>query len=185
MGIFFSSDYHFNHNKDFIYKARGFECVEDMNEEIIRAHNEIVREQDDVYLLGDLMLMDDKKGMEYLSRLNGRLHIIIGNHDTDKRLSLYSTLNNVEEIEYAQRLQFSKFTFFLSHYPLLCFNFGKRNNTINLCGHLHTTNEWEQWNEFGIYHIDFDAHGRPVSIEEIVEKIERKIKEGNFPPSLS
>ena len=35
MGIFLSSDYHLFHNRDFIYKARGFECVENMNEEIV------------------------------------------------------------------------------------------------------------------------------------------------------
>ena len=33
MGIFLSSDYHLFHNREFIYKARGFECVEDMNED--------------------------------------------------------------------------------------------------------------------------------------------------------
>ena len=177
MGIFLSSDYHLNHNKDFIYKARGFECVEDMNEEIIKRHNEVVGWDDDIYLLGDLMLMNDEEGIKYLRRLNGRIHIIIGNHDSDKRLSLYSTLNNVEEIEYAQRLQFSKFTFFLSHYPL-CANFGKRNNTINLCGHLHTKDKWEQWDEFGIYHVDFDAHGRPISLDEVIMDIEGKMKDG-------
>lgn len=71
MGIFLSSDYHLNHNKDFIYKARGFECVEDMNEEIVKRHNEVVRWDDDIYLLGDLMLMNDEEGIKYLRRLNG------------------------------------------------------------------------------------------------------------------
>ena len=50
MGIFLSSDYHLNHNKDFIYKARGFECVEDMNEEIVKRHNEVVGWDDDIYI---------------------------------------------------------------------------------------------------------------------------------------
>ena len=40
MAIFIVSDLHLGHSKDFIYGARGFENVEDMNEAIIRKWNE-------------------------------------------------------------------------------------------------------------------------------------------------
>ena len=33
--IWFSSDLHFNHNRQFIYQARGFEILEEMNQTII------------------------------------------------------------------------------------------------------------------------------------------------------
>ena len=178
MGIFLSSDYHLFHNRDFIYKARGFECVEDMSEAIVKRHNEVVGWDDDIYLLGDLMLMNDEKGMQYLKRLNGRIHIIIGNHDSDNRIKKYFDIPNVIQVEYAQRINTKKFNFYLTHYPTLCANFGKRNNTINLCGHLHTKDKWEQWDEFGIYHVDFDAHGRPISLDEVIMDIEGKMKDG-------
>ena len=29
--IFLTSDTHFNHNKDFVYAARGFKTIEEMN----------------------------------------------------------------------------------------------------------------------------------------------------------
>ena len=56
MAIFIVSDLHLGHSKDFIYRARGFESVEDMNEAIIRNWNEVVDEDDDVYILGDLVM---------------------------------------------------------------------------------------------------------------------------------
>ena len=36
--IYFTSDLHFNHNKDFIYQARGFENIEEHNKTIVEKH---------------------------------------------------------------------------------------------------------------------------------------------------
>ena len=54
--IFLTSDLHFGHNKEFIYKVRGFNSIEEMNEAIIERWNSVVNNDDDVYVLGDLML---------------------------------------------------------------------------------------------------------------------------------
>ena len=76
MAIFVVSDLHLGHSKDFIYGARGFENVEDMNEAIIRKWNEVVDEEDDVYVLGDLV-MGPEANLQMLRRLKGRLHITL------------------------------------------------------------------------------------------------------------
>ena len=77
MAIFIVSDLHLGHSKDFIYGARGFESVEDMNETIIRKWNEVVDEEDDVCVLGDLV-MGSETNLQMLRRLKGRLHIVRG-----------------------------------------------------------------------------------------------------------
>lgn len=59
----FSSDLHFGHNKDFIYQARGFNSIEEHDKAIVDNWNSIVDEDDDVYLLGDLMLNSDDAGI--------------------------------------------------------------------------------------------------------------------------
>lgn len=82
------SDLHFGHSKDFLYGARGFENVEDMNETIIRKWNEVVDDEDDVYMLGDLV-MGLEINCQMLRRLKGQLHIVRGNHDTDNRWGFY------------------------------------------------------------------------------------------------
>ena len=85
MEIWFSSDTHFGHNKEFLYGPRGFSNVEEMNEAIIERWNKVVKPDDIVYHLGDTMLNDNEKGIECMHRLNGEIFLIWGNHDTDAR----------------------------------------------------------------------------------------------------
>ena len=60
--IYFTSDLHFNHNKNFIYESRGFKSIEEHDKEIIKNWNNIIKDNDDVYILGDLMLGDNEYG---------------------------------------------------------------------------------------------------------------------------
>ena len=54
--IYFTSDLHFYHDKDFIWQARGFKSIDEMNAEIVRRWNKIITADDYVYILGDLTL---------------------------------------------------------------------------------------------------------------------------------
>ena len=54
--IWITSDWHFNHDQEFVWEARGFDSVEDMNAEIVKRHNSLVQSDDDVYVLGDLCM---------------------------------------------------------------------------------------------------------------------------------
>ena len=53
MTIWFTSDLHFNHDKEFLYKPRGFHNVIEMNESIIEVYNKFISKDDIVYILGD------------------------------------------------------------------------------------------------------------------------------------
>ena len=48
--VYFTSDLHFCHDKDFVYAARGFENINEMNAEIVRRWNEVVYPDDDIYV---------------------------------------------------------------------------------------------------------------------------------------
>ena len=76
MSIYFSSDTHFGHDREFIFGPRGFKDVNEMNEVIVRKFNAIVSNDDELYLLGDCILGDTEQNIEYLKRLNGKIHII-------------------------------------------------------------------------------------------------------------
>ena len=41
--IYFTSDLHIGHDRDFIWKERGFSSVEKHNEEILKRWNEVVK----------------------------------------------------------------------------------------------------------------------------------------------
>ena len=67
--IFLTSDTHFGHDRDFIWKPRGFSNVHEMNEEIVRRWNSLVTEEDIVYHLGDIMLGDDVSGYDIIKAI--------------------------------------------------------------------------------------------------------------------
>ena len=54
--IWLTSDFHFGHDREFVWKARGYSSVEEMNEIQIEKFNSLVQPDDTIYILGDLML---------------------------------------------------------------------------------------------------------------------------------
>jgi len=79
--IFFTSDHHFYHKKVLEYSKRPFKFIDHMNEIMIEKWNEVVNFDSTVYYLGDLSLGDKRKTKNVLERLNGKIHLIWGNHD--------------------------------------------------------------------------------------------------------
>ena len=120
MTIWITSDWHFNHDKEFVWKERGFNSVDEMNKKIIENYNSLVNPDDDIYVLGDLMLGPAAAGIDCIKQLKGKLHIALGNHDTETRKNLYYELPNVIEIGYALYLKYRKHHFLLT-YMKLCY----------------------------------------------------------------
>lgn len=82
--IYFTADTHFGHHNIIEYCDRPFKSDRHMDKVLIRNWNDIVADDDIVYVLGDLTM----KGSEHKSyikniigRLNGHKHLILGNHD--------------------------------------------------------------------------------------------------------
>lgn len=169
--IWFTSDLHFGHDKDFVWKARGFNSIEEMNEAIISRFNSKVLPEDTVYILGDLMLGDKDAGKACLKRLNGKKIVVLGNHDTNPRIEIYKKY--AEEVVYAMPLKYKKKSFFLSHYPTLTGNMDDRPGhcTFNLHGHTHQTSNYTRGYKF-MYHVGVDSHDcYPVHIDDVIESI--------------
>ena len=184
--IFLTSDLHFNHDREFVWKVRGFESVQEMNETIVENWNATVDKNDDVYVLGDLCLGGG--GPEVLAAnkaliesLNGRIHIIRGNHDTDPRVRMYETCANVVDVvKWADMLRYKGYHFYLSHFPTLTGNLEKeslKQCTCNLFGHTHQTTNFHLDMPF-MYHVGVDSHnGYPVLIDDIIVEMNQKVKE--------
>ena len=180
MAIFLCSDWHFNHDQEFIWKERGFNSVTEMNEEIVKRHNEVVKPEDEVYVLGDLCMGTDiEANKKLIESMNGNLHIVLGNHDTVTREKMYLDCKNVFEIcGYATLKKYKKYTFYLSHYPTNTSNYDDdkhlRACTINLCGHTHTGYKFLEilTNKQLSYHVDMEAHScYPINLDDIIEDI--------------
>lgn len=176
--MWFTSDLHFGHDKEFAYGPRGFQSVEENDKTIIERINEFVQPDDDLYILGDIMLNDNENGINNLNKLNGKIHIILGNHDTNSRISLYSQLEQVVEVTYATMIKYKKGLFYLSHYPTFTANYEEEGswhkNIINLYGHTHQQTNFFNDNPF-MYHVGVDSHDcYPVSIDEIIIDIQKQ-----------
>ena len=80
--IWLTSDQHFYHEKINRYENRGYSDTTSMNNDIIKKHNEVVAKEDTIYHLGDFAFAKNWKDVRnILDRLNGKHHLIIGNHD--------------------------------------------------------------------------------------------------------
>jgi calcineurin-like phosphoesterase family protein len=178
--IFLTSDTHFGHDREFIWKVRGFNSIKEMNETIVQKWNDTVSAEDDVYVLGDVIL-GDPSNIEYVKRLNGKLHIVLGNHDTANREKMYRELPNVVEVaEVGIRLKYKKHHFVLTHYPMMTGNLEKeslKQITLNLYGHTHQMSNFYNDMPF-MYHVGVDSHdGYPVLLDDIIEEMYAKVRE--------
>lgn len=184
--IWLTSDWHFNHDREFVWGARGFHNVQEMNEAIVARHNSKVRPGDTVYVLGDCALGGGDpqilaENKELIESLNGNIHIIRGNHDTDRRVTMYESCKNVvSPILYADMLHYKGYHFYLSHFPTLTGNLEKeslKQCTCNLFGHTHQTTNFYMDMPF-LYHVGCDSHNcYPVLLDDIIEEMKEKVKE--------
>ncbi len=176
--IWFTSDWHFGHYKDFIWKARGFSNIDEHDEALIENYNALVKPQDTVYFLGDIARKDNDNGVTCVNRLNGRILWVYGNHDTPSRIELFlKSCPNLESLGYAHMLLIGKQRVFLSHYPSITTNhddYKKEFPMMAFFGHTHQTTNFYTDSPL-IYHVGVDSHGcRPVSLDEIMADIQRR-----------
>lgn len=78
---FFTSDTHFNHANIIRFCNCPFKDVEQMNETLIANWNRVVGMDDTVFHLGDFCLGGAAEWTKVLDRLNGKIYLIMGNHD--------------------------------------------------------------------------------------------------------
>ena len=177
MGIFFTSDLHIGHNKDFIWQARGFNSIEEHDTTILKNWNSIITPDDTVFILGDLCMSGNEYEWNRIYKcLNGHIKFVHGNHDTDKKILRYTEDYNMEDLGYGFIYRIAKKKkFLLTHYPTIVTNINEENKFfVNLCGHSHTQNKFIDMDKGAIYHVELDAHNcMPVSLEQIIRDIEK------------
>lgn len=83
--VFLTSDTHFSHQGIIKFdgcngsKLRPWDTIEAMNEALVENWNQVVKPEDKVYHLGDVVI--NRGALPILARLNGRKILVKGNHD--------------------------------------------------------------------------------------------------------
>lgn len=133
--IWFTSDTHFYHKNIIKYCYRPFNSVEEMNQSLIDNWNNVVKENDIVFHLGDFAF---DKWKHIINQLNGKIYLIVGNHDEIKYPG-HKIFDLFEGVFNQLYIQIDNQWIYLNHYPFLCYGGSYKNNPVwQLYGHTHS-----------------------------------------------
>lgn len=85
MTIWITSDTHFGHANILKYCNRSFANIEEHDNALINAWNSVVKQDDEVFHLGDFTLAGTEFAEKMLRRLNGRMFLLLNRWHHDKR----------------------------------------------------------------------------------------------------
>ena len=168
--LWFTSDTHFSHDKTRIKAARPFDSTREMDKEIIKQWNKIVKPDDIVYHLGDF------GNLTMLKKLNGRIRLVMGNHERKEGLTKEMLLEAGFDQVYEENvvIEVDGLLMNLIHEP-------SKNNPgmFNLFGHLHNLCIVK---EFGINVGQDCNYFRPIDFEKI--SLYKRLKENAYKGEL-
>ena len=165
--IYFTADAHFGYEGIIGLCGRPFENAAEMDEIMVALWNSTVSGNDTVYILGDLFYRH-RDPESVLKELNGKKHLIIGNHDASwlKKIDPSKYFISVEN---TAKISDGKRGLILSHYPLLTWWDGD----YVVHGHIHNDRSSSYWpavkNDPKMLNAGVDINGfRPVTFDQLV-----------------
>jgi len=182
--IWFTSDWHLNHRNIIKYCERPFKNVHHMNKAILENYHKVVKEDDQVYFLGDMTMDGPSNKLKYESLFNslpGMKHLVLGNHDRFKpfdyhELGFVSVHTALKQTFGHIDIAFGQADFFMAHDPA----WAQLPETLWICGHVH--NHWKSMKtdkntiiiNVGVDVWDF----KPVSFDEVVNEVGKYVING-------
>jgi len=171
MSIFFTSDQHYGHINILKYCNRPFPSAKEMDEKMIANHNQIVKSDDVVYIVGDFTLGNFDFAVSIIKRLSGNLVFLQGSHEKwwwrddlyDGRVRAVSPIHVIEPDKANGLLV----PIVLCHYAMRSWS----------------RSHYASWHLFGHHHgrlppfgLSFDVgvdthHFYPWSLDEVAEKM--------------
>ena len=134
--IYFIADTHFNHKMLIDQGHRKFKDVNEMNLLMIKNWLEVVKDEDFVYVLGDVSWGNSQEMKGCLQHLTGNKILVMGSHDQGKTLTWWKNAGFFQvhkNLIQSNSLTLSGFSLYLSHEPMVLLP----ENSMNIHGHLH------------------------------------------------
>jgi len=162
----FTSDTHFSDENALKYRYRPFNSVREMNEEMVKNWNMMIEPEDTVYFLGDFAVTDEALEM-YAPRLNGEIHMVMGNHDHNRsKKRLMSLFKTVAADPFLLDTYYNIDSYILRHLWLCHYPLQRHPIHMSICGHVHSL--WQV--AINMVNVSTDAWSfRPVSLHQICE----------------
>jgi len=168
--IWFTADQHFWHENILEYCDRPFRTVNQMNEQLIELHNNVVKTNDIVWMLGDFTLAGGnhfESVQRLVNRLNGKKHLVLGNHDKFKPF----TYVGMGFLTVHTNMHLELLDIYLTHDPAVA---NVRRDKLWLVGHIHklykhaknTINVGvDQWNFMPVHLDEVLDYGKQQELE--------------------
>ena len=153
--VFWTSDLHFGHKNVLKFCQRPFADIKDMELQLISNWNNVVSNNDTVFVLGDTFWFNNRKDIKRIfNQLNGKnIYVVFGNHCDP---ATYFKMMADEELPDKVKILSDVATIYLktydpnnpqtpkhlceivcSHYPLMTWSHRDK-GAINLFGHIHS-----------------------------------------------
>ena len=162
------ADHHFGHANILNFtdkdgnKIRGarFKSIEDHDQSIVAWHNERVKPEDRVYMLGDVAI--NRRYLWLIGQLVGRLVLVKGNHDIFKLDDYRKYFDDIRA--YVVQLDGDHNKFILSHIPIHPDSLGRFGTNIH--GHYHNNKiDDNRYKCVSLEHTDY----KPIQIHEALK----------------
>lgn len=162
---YYIADQHFYH-KNLLKRIdkRPFDTIEEMNQHMIDQWNSKVKDNDEVYILGDFSVGNGEQTSQILRELRGIKYLIVGNYD---KMYLNDPNFNLRLFKwvapYAEVREKNHAMVCLSHYPMMSYNgqyrYDEENSyaTFMLYGHTHCTSDESRIRNYQINTMSTEA----------------------------
>lgn len=165
--IFLTSDQHFKHNNIIKYCNRPYTNTHFMDKDIIDKYNQVVKEDDICFHLGDLTMENNPDIItSYLNKLNGHKHLILGNHD---RLKPFQYVDCGYDSVHTSMMLGDKV--YMAHDPSTAAALPK--GSVLYHGHVHGLyNQIVSLTDVVLFNVGVDVRGMyPIKLDDTLEII--------------
>jgi calcineurin-like phosphoesterase family protein len=164
---YLTSDLHHRHKNilNVSPKYRPWTSMEEMTEALVEYHNDLVREEDTLIILGDFSFGKTAYTIEVLKRMTGKKIIVRGNHDQwlDKAKQEDLDVAGIVGVHDIFTRRFDGVKVIMCHYAIRAWQDQGR-GSIHLFGHSHGSLEGEGRS----MDVGWDAQGRYLLMDEAI-----------------
>lgn len=167
----FTSDTHFGHKNVIRHCNRPFLTIEEHDKILIYNWNCKVNKNDVVWHMGDFCISGPNYVEKILEQLNGKINIILGNHDkvlSKSHIKERFVSVNQHKMETFQ-IKAKTYKIFMSHYACRTWPLSHY-GSYHLYGHSHGHLPPHGKS----FDVGVDCHNfTPISLEQVIEKMEK------------
>jgi calcineurin-like phosphoesterase family protein len=176
MTTFLTADPHFGHARMIEDGLRPFSSVAEMNQTLISNWNRVVNPKDVVWIIGDFAFsMTEDEVAETFHALNGRLRLVLGNHDLDHSGEVRKALAKLpwDKVVTRAEIKQGRQRIILDHYAGLTWSADHYGSYLAY-GHSHGNLPGLP----GSVDVGMDVQNyRPITVEEFVRQADATIRD--------